>query len=440
VAAGASSDLGSPALEQEVPVLVAPTVAVDVEAGFDVFCGVDVAKETHHAVALDRAGRRLVDAPLPNDETALRQLLTSLSRRGRLLVVVDQPASIGALTIAVARDLAIPVAYLPGLTMRRVAQLYPGEVKTDARDAFIIADAARTLPHTLRSVGQAAESIMAMGALAGFDADLAQQATRLANRLHDALLHVHPALEQLLGRHFRRAGVLQLLAAAGTPAQLQALGSEGMRAVLAPRSRRLAQTLPQQILTALDRQSVAIPATEQYGRVISGTAVQLLSIMAQRAEVADELEVLLPQHPLAEIVMSMPGVGARTTIEILKTVGDGSTFPTAGHFAAYAGLAPVTRQSGTSIRGERAPRRGNRTLKTLLYLAAFASLKHPPSRAYYDRKRAQGKNHPAALVCLARRRVDVLYAMIRDHRPYENQSTSTTAKPAAPPARTVAAA
>jgi len=65
------------------------------------------------------------------------------AKHGAVLVVVDQPASIGALPLAVARDGGCHVAYLPGLTMRRNAGLYPGETKTDARDAFIIADAAR---------------------------------------------------------------------------------------------------------------------------------------------------------------------------------------------------------------------------------------------------------------------------------------------------------
>ncbi len=46
--------------------------------------------------------------------------------------------------------LAEQVAYLPGLTMRRVADLHPGQAKTDARDAYIIAETARTMPHTLR--------------------------------------------------------------------------------------------------------------------------------------------------------------------------------------------------------------------------------------------------------------------------------------------------
>ena len=67
-----------------------------------------------------------------------------LAEHGRVLVVVDQPASIGALAVAVARELGVEVAYLPGLAMRRIADLHPGQSKTDARDADVIADAA---PH-----------------------------------------------------------------------------------------------------------------------------------------------------------------------------------------------------------------------------------------------------------------------------------------------------
>ena len=116
----------------------------------------------------------------------------------------------------------------------------------------------------------------------------------------------------------------------------------------------------------------------------------------------------------------MPGVGFRTAIKILTIAGDGSAFPTAGHLAAYAGLAPVTRRSGTSIKGETRSQRGNHALKSALFLSAFASLSDPTSRTYYDRKRAAGKRHNAALICLARRRVDVIYAMLRDHKPYQH--------------------
>jgi hypothetical protein len=112
---------------------------------YAVFCGLDVGKEAHHACALDPDGRRLFDAELPQDETRLRELLSRLSEHGQVLVVVDQPNTIGALPIAVARAIGIEVAYLPGLAMRRIADLHPGTAKTDARDAYV-------MPHTLRRV------------------------------------------------------------------------------------------------------------------------------------------------------------------------------------------------------------------------------------------------------------------------------------------------
>jgi transposase len=78
----------------------------------------------------------------------------------------------------------------------------------------------------------------------------------------------------------------------------------------------------------------------------------------------------------------MPGIGLRTAIKILTIVGDGSAFPTAGHLAAHAGLAPVTRRSGSSIKGETRSKRGNHALTSALFLSAFASLSDPTSRAY----------------------------------------------------------
>ena len=69
----------------------------------------------------------------------------------------------------------------------------------------------------------------------------------------------------------------------------------------------------------------------------------------------------------------MHGIGVRTAARILIDVGDGSGFATAGHLAAYAGLEPVTRTSGSSIRGEHPSRRGNKQLKRAFCLAAFAS-------------------------------------------------------------------
>jgi hypothetical protein len=96
----------------------------------DVFVGVDVGKGEHHAVALNRAGKVIFDKALPNDEGKMRAVLQKLTQHGIVLVVVDQPATIGALPIAVAQAESVLVGYLPGLAMRRIADLHAGEDPT----------------------------------------------------------------------------------------------------------------------------------------------------------------------------------------------------------------------------------------------------------------------------------------------------------------------
>lgn len=90
--------------------------------------------------------------------------------------------------------------------------------------------------------------------------------------------------------------------------------------------------------------------------------------------------------------MSMSGASIKTAATILLTIGDAGTFTTAGHLAAYAGIAPVTRHSGTSIRGEFTARSGNKQLKNSLFRSVgIASCRESASKAYYQKKRDQGK-------------------------------------------------
>src|SRR5690625_6404757 len=126
----------------------------------------------------------------------------------------------------------------------------------------------------------------------------------------------------------------------------------------------------------------------------------------------------------------MPCIGVRTGMKILSEMSDLGRSESAGHLAAYAGLAPRTQRSGTSIKGEHRQRAGNKRLKKAMFRAAFASLADPDSRAYYDRKRAQGKRHNAAILCLARRRSDVLYAMLRDGTHYQKSEPQNQASAA----------
>jgi transposase len=312
----------------------------------------------------------------------------------------------------VARVAGCKVAYLPGLTMRRIADLYPGEAKTDARDAFIIADAARAMPHPLRAIELEDETIAELEMIVGFDDDLAGEATRVANRLRGLLTQIHPHLARVVGPRIQHPAVLTLMERFGSPAQVRKAGRRRLITLIRPKAPRMAERLVEDIFTALDEQTVVVPGTDAAALIVPSLATSLSAVLDQRKLLATRIEELLEAHPL-KVLTSMPGIGVGTGARILIDVGDGSAFPSAAHLASYAGLAPATRSSGSSIRGEQPSRRGNKQLKRAFFLSAFAALADPASRTYYDKKIKQGKHHTQALLCLARRRADVLFAMLR---------------------------
>lgn len=390
----------------------------------DIFIGVDVGKSNHHAVAIDSTGKKLLDRALPQDEAKLRAIIKAVAGKGTVLLVVDQPSTIGALPVAVAQAEGILVGYIPGLAMRRIADLHPGEAKTDARDAAIIAEAARSLPHTLRSIVVADEQAAELSMLCGFDDDLAKQATATSNRIRGLLTQIHPALERVIGKHLDHPAMAELLITYPSPDKLRKAGLNRVTTLMSRHAPRAGKGWATEIFTALDEQTVVVAGTNAAGIVLPQLSTMLKQLRTSRQEILTKVESLVEAHPLHEVLTSMPAIGVRTEARIITEVA-GKEFQSAGHLASYAGLAPVTWRSGTSIRGDHPSKKGNKSLKRAFFLSAFAALKDPLSRGYYDRKRAEGKRHNQALIALARRRCDVLFAMLRDGTFYEAPTPKT---------------
>lgn len=115
--------------------------------------------------------------------------------------------------------------------------------------------------------------------------------------------------------------------------------------------------------------------------------------------------------------------------ELVAAAGDLNGYADPGRLASAAGLVPVPRDSGRRTGNLHRPMRYSRKLRRVFYLSAAASMmREGPNRDFYLKKRSQGLKHVQALIALARRRVDVLWALLRDRRVFQN----------APPAAQVA--
>ena len=143
---------------------------MDIE-GIDVFIAPASARSEHRATAPTRAGRKALDKALPDDEARPRALYdkpadtTSRPTTGARWWWSISPPPPGALALAVAQDMGITMGYPPELSMRRTADPAPDSAKTDAKDAAVIAGAARTMPPTLRAISTSEEDTAALSML-----------------------------------------------------------------------------------------------------------------------------------------------------------------------------------------------------------------------------------------------------------------------------------
>ena len=255
----------------------------------DVFIGIDVGKAEHWATALDSAGKTLFDKVLPNNESRLRDLYKHLGEHGRLLVVVDQPATIGALAVAVARDTGVAVGYLPGLSMRRIADLTPGSAKTDRRDAAVIAQAARTMPHTLRDVTAADEEAASLTVPAGSGPGPGAPGRARPPTGSGARAHPDPAppWRRSWDPAWPATRSWRSSLPGAAPANLSSAGPSRIAALLKEHGCRRHSAWAQQVRDALKKQTVTVAGTDAAGAVLPHLARQLISLHAQRAEHRD---------------------------------------------------------------------------------------------------------------------------------------------------------
>ena len=388
-----------------------------------VWAGIDAGKEIHWAHVLDASGTQILSRRVENDEADLSGLIDEvLALAEEAVWAVDQPGGGAALLLALLWERDQRVVYLPGLAVDRARDAYPGESKTDARDAHVIADQARMRP-ILAELAPGEGDLAELQLLLARRRDLVTDQTRSINRLRDALVSLFPALERALD--FNNKGALTLVCHYQTSAALRRMGRSRLASFLKNRGVKGADALARRALSAARAQSVSLPAETVASRIVAEIAEEVLALKERLTALDKEIASRFFVRQEAQILASLPGIGPILGSEFLVAAGDLCAFESADKPAAYAGLVPAAHDSGKRVGNDRRMRGGNKVLKRVFYQSAFASLRSSPqSRTFYDRKRREGKKHTQALIALARRRVNVLWAMLRDGTTFKAPSSA----------------
>ncbi|MFF9217131.1 IS110 family RNA-guided transposase [Streptomyces viridosporus] len=385
----------------------------------ELWAGTDAGKGHHHCVVIDAEGQRKLSRRVANSEPELLQLISDVLALGQDVTwAIDLNAGGAALLIALLVNHGQKLLYIPGRTVHHASGSYRGDGKTDAKDAYIIADQAR-MRRDLQPLQHGDEIAVDLRILTARRYDLAADRTRAINRLRAQLLEYFPALERAFD-YSTCKGALVLLTGYQTPAALRRTGKSRLATWLKNRKVRSSVAVAATALEAAEAQHTTVPGEKTAAGMVARLARQVLSLNEEIAETDKLIEGRFRDHRHAEVILSMPGLGPLLGAELVAiTGGDLEVFGTADRLAAVAGLAPVPRDSGRISGNLRRPKRYSRRLLRLFFLSAQVAARWCPiSKKFYERKRGEGKNHKQAVLALARRRLNVLWALIRDGRTF----------------------
>ncbi|WP_030211864.1 IS110 family RNA-guided transposase [Streptomyces bikiniensis] len=384
-----------------------------------IWAGIDAGKTHHHCVAVDESGRRLLSRRIANDEPELLELTTDVMALGdKVTWGIDLADGGAALVIGILLNHVQLVHYISGRAIHRASESYRGEGKTDAKDAAIIADQTR-IRRDLHPLHPNDETVTDLKTLTSRRMNLVADRTHTVNRLRAQLTGIFPGLERALD--LTNKGPLTLLTGYQTPAAIRRLGARRLETWLRNRKVLRANQLAETTVEAAERQHTSLPGEKLAAQMVHTLAKEVSALNEQIAKVDKLIEARFRGHRHFEVITSMPGLGIILGAEFLAaTGGDMSIFGTADRLVGFGGIAPVPRGSGMISGNLRRPQRYNRRLQRVLYTSALFSIRRSnKSRRFYDRKQAEGKHHTQAVLALARRRVNVLWALLRDGRCYE---------------------
>jgi hypothetical protein len=380
--------------------------------------GVDVGKTHHWVCVLDTEGKKVLSVKIANDENELTAVITRVNKLAEQIVwTIDIVGAPSALLLALLCQAGQSVRYASGRVVAAMSAAYTGEGKTDAKDAYIIAETAR-LRRDLTVIDHSTDLVRNLDLLTAHRADLIADRVRMINRLRDVMTSVFPSLEREFD-YSSCKGALVLLTGYASPERLRKIGVTRLAGWLRARRVRGYADIATRAVTAARSQQIVLSGQDIAASIITELATNVLALDERMKDLDTQIAATFDQHPEAEIIQSMPGFGPILGATLLVAAGDLRAFPSAGHLAAAAGLVPVPNDSGRRTGNLHKPHRYSRPLRHVFYLSAQTSMmREGPNRDYYLKKRAADRTHTQAVIALARRRVDVLWALLRDERTY----------------------
>jgi transposase len=385
----------------------------------DCFAGLDWASRTHAACVIDERANVLAQFEVTHDAAGLAELVHRLRAAGATTLAIERPSGLIVDALVEAGFTVVPIH--PNVVKATRPRYRSHGGKSDASDAYLLADLLRTDGHRFKPLAAQGDEIRALRALVRGRDDLVATRVQLANQLRSLLQSFWPGAAELFA-DVDSPIALAFLQRYPTPESASRLGPKRMAAFCAQHAycgRRSAEEL-------LDRLHQA-PALalgelemEAKGELTLSLARTLWRLVEQIRLLTSRIEHHIGDLDDGRILMSFPRAGRVCAAQILAELGSvRERFDSDEHLAAEAGVAPVTYASGKSKAVTFRWACNHRLRAALTCLADNSRHASTWAAAVYANARARGCDHPHAVRILARAWLRVIWRAWIDRKPYD---------------------
>jgi transposase len=402
---------------------------------FDFYVGIDLAAEKHQACVVNRAGKVVGELAFEHSGTGLTDFIRSLDKLtgttvDRVAIVAETPRGL-IIECVLERGYSAFSINPKQLDRFRDRHTVAG-AKDDRRDAFVLADSLRTDLARFRRLRRESADIIRLRELSRLEDDLTQDHNRLINQLREQLHRYFPQLLQLSSAA-EDPWLWDLIEMAPVPTTARKLTRARIERLL--KQHRIRRLTAEQVMAAL--RGPALNLAPGSAEAASEHALLLLPrlrlIREQRMDIATRIEILLdeltatgsddpgPERPTdVAILRSLPGVGRIVATTLLAEASQAIADRDYEALRSYAGVAPVTRQSGNKRIVVMRRACNNRLRNAVYHWSRVATMCDERSRNHYAKLRAQGHSHGRALRTLADRWLSALVAMLTTHECFDS--------------------
>ena len=296
-------------------------------------------------------------------------------------------------------------------------KMYIRQTKNDSIDSFLIAEVIRF--GQFGTTSMADENILAMRQLCRYRDSVISSRTEIKLRIGTIMEQIFPEYEKQFSSLWLSTsmGILEKYL---TPENIENAPIDELFEIIKDKSHNR--------LTRAKAISIKEAAADTFGIKIAQDAfsfqlkqlIDRMNFLDKQIEALD-IEIMKYYEQFDCYLHTIPGIGIIGAATILAEIGDISRFKNSSALVAFAGIDPTVRQSGEfNSTHNHMSKRGSPYLRHAIFLAATTcSFHNSPLNAYYKKKRDQGKHHLTATGAVARKLTTVIYAVLRDSKPYE---------------------